>query len=154
MTKKQAEKEARAEARQKKRHRLFMQRTLNVYSAMRRRADKLKSNAKLVFTIERFREAVEAKIGTSCRYCGTFLTLKNFSADHNIPLERGGLWRFSNINIICRSCNTAKGRMTGDEFWQFMMQLEEFDPVVKNEILGRLKAGASVVRLQFLRRRH
>lgn len=143
-----------AKIREKKYYALFMKRSAGIYSGMRARRRKLEgqSDKMLPFTIASLRIMLEHAINGACPYCTQEITVKTMSADHKIPVERGGKWGSQNIEIICRSCNLAKGRTTRAEFGRIMDVLNEFDPKVRNEVLGRLKAGASVIRLQFLKR--
>jgi 5-methylcytosine-specific restriction endonuclease McrA len=54
-----------------------------------------------------------AVFGDKCRNCHT---KENLCVDHNIPLIRGGANWPSNLMPLCRSCNSAKGRLTWGEF--------------------------------------
>lgn len=42
-----------------------------------------------------------------CRHCGTH---RNLSCDHVIPDANGGQTIFENLQTLCRSCNSKKGR--------------------------------------------
>ncbi len=142
--------------REKKRHSLFMRRTLSVFNNMKARHKKVYPKADNIdgIDLEQIRVIVQSAIrGRACRYCGEGITEKNFSIDHLTPLERGGEWRLRNLQVITKGCNTAKGRLTHEEFSRLMSVLREFPPEVMREVLGRLKAGASVIRLQFLGRK-
>lgn len=44
-----------------------------------------------------------------CGYCRTKLKGANQHIDHIIPLFRGGSNGRSNLQLLCRSCNTSKG---------------------------------------------
>jgi 5-methylcytosine-specific restriction endonuclease McrA len=131
-----------------------MKRSGSIYSGMRSRRRRIEEKPKvdLPFSIAHLRIMLEGALEGVCSYCHGELTVKNMSADHRIPVERGGSWQDKNVRIICGSCNGAKGRMNEDEFIQLMDVLNGFDQTVRREVLGRLKAGASVVRLQFLKR--
>jgi 5-methylcytosine-specific restriction endonuclease McrA len=48
-----------------------------------------------------------------CNYCRAPLTFEDATADHVVPLSRGGRNRRSNTVIACRSCNSEKG----SEIW-------------------------------------
>lgn len=63
------------------------------------------------FTVEEWRALCE-KYGNRCLCCGA--TDKPLSADHVIPLSKGGINDISNIQPLCRSCNFKKGTKTTD----------------------------------------
>lgn len=44
--------------------------------------------------------------GAVCRHCGT---TKNLSVDHIVAIVNGGRNVLSNLQILCRSCNSKKG---------------------------------------------
>lgn len=48
-----------------------------------------------------------------CAYCGMARPL---TADHRIPLSRGGTNDIGNILPACRPCNASKGRLTEGEY--------------------------------------
>ncbi len=51
-----------------------------------------------------------------CTYCGCDLTLTTVTADHMIPLSRGGSNAIDNLTPSCLSCNASKGAKTVEEF--------------------------------------
>lgn len=136
---------------------LFLRRTYTMYRHMAERADK--AAASVPFSLEELRDQAEHELGLNgirqglCRYCMAQMKPKTFSLDHRIPIERGGSWDLNNIDVICRSCNTAKGTMTGSEFESVLRVLREMPPATKNDVLGRLKAGAAVRRLVLVKRK-
>lgn len=107
-------------------------------------------HGELPFSVSEYREIVHASLSSPCPYCGEALKAKEFSCDHETPLERGGSPDLWNLRIICLSCNKAKGRLNAVEFSYLMELLFSWEQRVRNELLGRLKAGASVLRLRFL----
>lgn len=56
-----------------------------------------------------------------CAGCGT---LKDISADHIIPIARGGRHSEGNLQSLCRSCNSSKGSKTMMEWKMFNKILE------------------------------
>lgn len=63
---------------------------------------------------------IEKQLG-KCFYCKESMNRvmnhpKAASMDHKIPRSCGGLRLQDNIVACCRSCNTAKGSMTAEEF--------------------------------------
>lgn len=51
--------------------------------------------------------------GGCCTYCGSH---NHITRDHDVPLSRGGSNRIDNIVPACRTCNSRKHDMTGDEY--------------------------------------
>jgi 5-methylcytosine-specific restriction endonuclease McrA len=49
----------------------------------------------------------------ACAYCGAWTTL---TADHRLPLSRGGTNSIENILPACGTCNSRKGTMSEEEF--------------------------------------
>lgn len=44
--------------------------------------------------------------GTGCRVCGT---TENIAIDHKFPIVAGGTNDLSNLQLLCKSCNSRKG---------------------------------------------
>lgn len=79
--------------------------------AHRRRAQKLNNG---IFEI---RQKEISKIYASpCVYCGT---LSGITADHIIPLSRGGRHSIGNLTSACSKCNSSKGSKTITE-WKLL----------------------------------
>ncbi|MCM1330849.1 MAG: HNH endonuclease [Ruminococcus sp.] len=70
------------------------------------------------------REAVYAKYGGHCAYCGCEIDIKNMQVDHKIPVLHGeiGIAAESDIDTLenympaCRSCNHYKSTLTVEKF--------------------------------------
>lgn len=62
--------------------------------------------------------------GPACGYCGKVAPL---TADHRVPLSRGGMNVIANIIPACRSCNSRKNVMTEAEF-RAVLALERAEP--------------------------
>ena len=43
-----------------------------------------------------------------CQYCGTAVSIKNFTLDHVLPRTAGGLTIWSNVVTCCSNCNQKK----------------------------------------------
>jgi len=52
-----------------------------------------------------------AKYDGKCLKCGT---KRNITKDHVVPLIKGGRHHISNLQPLCRSCNSSKGRNVVD----------------------------------------
>jgi hypothetical protein len=59
------------------------------------------------------REAIYARDGHVCTYCGSGFDL---TLDHAVPESRGGGHDESNLVTACRQCNASKRDLTRDEF--------------------------------------
>lgn len=44
--------------------------------------------------------------GNKCKICGT---IENMTIDHIVPVVKGGQNVISNLQLLCRSCNSRKG---------------------------------------------
>ena len=141
---------------EKRRHALFMRRTYTIYRHLQERAKEINPKNRLPFDLKALRDAVQVKIGTPCPYLPeVILTAKNFSLDHAIPVSRGGnVAAWANLMICSSTANLAKGELTRDEFTDLILTMEDghWPRVAVQDLLGRLKAGASVKRLRFLGR--
>lgn len=91
----------------------FMQKTLNIFNGMKKRA--FEKNEVIDFSLDTFREFVSQRM-TICSYCATDLKTSNWTADHETPIARNGGFGLDNINLCCKPCNWQKGKLTGYEF--------------------------------------
>ena len=66
-------------------------------------------------TIRLNRNAVLARDGHRCQYCGRRLPAHLLSLDHVIPQSRGGMGTWENIVCACLKCNVRKGGRTPRE---------------------------------------
>jgi 5-methylcytosine-specific restriction endonuclease McrA len=63
------------------------------------------------FTAEEWKSVIEAQAGR-CLHCNTLTSL---TVDHIVPLARGGTNWISNIQGLCRRCNSVKGAKLEEE---------------------------------------
>jgi 5-methylcytosine-specific restriction endonuclease McrA len=130
---------------------LFMRRSYSAYRDIRKRAGLLED---LPYTLAELREEVRKALEQGeCPYLapfGVLLTVKNFSLDHRTPLSRGGEEELFNLIVCSRSANLAKGVLTEQEFRKMLKVLETMPEEASRDVIGRLKAGAAVIRLKFL----
>ena len=66
-------------------------------------------------------QALCERYGNRCLACGSTGPL---TVDHIVPLEKGGRNDISNIQPLCRPCNSSKGAQTID--FRTVAQLELF----------------------------
>ena len=98
---------------------------------------------------EKIEALLKAAIDKPCTYCGTFLTYANASLDHMEPLRglhrasgpmRASLDRISNLQIVCRQCNTAKSDMNDSQFRRLLAFLRS-DPAMYEAVWPRLRSS-------------
>ena len=87
-------KEKRADKKAKTERSRMMKKTAQLYSNCRARLRKAAAKAgiseklELPYSLDYLRGQWELKVGSPCPYCGEFLSLKNVSLDHAIPVAR------------------------------------------------------------------
>jgi predicted GTPase len=62
---------------------------------------------------------VKRRLEPICYYCKNRVGKYSMTADHLIPLSRGGTNRIENLVISCKRCNNEKGSMTLEEYLQY-----------------------------------
>ena len=89
-----------------------------------------------------------------CRYCGVILTLENVSIDHKNPIgsrktksskEQRILDNPSNLQIICKKCNSLKSDMNDNQFMRLLAFLNQ-NLDLKELILKRLRSSFAIFR--------
>jgi 5-methylcytosine-specific restriction endonuclease McrA len=157
-----------------RRHQVFMRRSYETYKHLAERVAewnpvmaaiaKKKKQPILPFTLDFMRSAIAEKLNeippgekhAKCPYLPEVdLTVKTFSLDHKVPVSRGGdAAAWANLKICSRSANMIKGELTEDEFLDLLSMMEDghWPQQARQDLFGRLKAGAAVKRLRFLRR--
>lgn len=61
---------------------------------------------------DRMRREMLERDGHQCRYCDS---TEDLTADHIIPVSRGGPTTIENLATACRPCNSRKGARTPEE---------------------------------------
>lgn len=84
-------------------------------------------------------EAVVARDGKVCRYCGKKgLTKKTLTLDHIIPVSKGGQDIRTNMVVCCRVCNCKKNSKDLEAYVTFRLQELERE---KELLLAILQTG-------------
>lgn len=126
-------------------HSLFVKRTGDLYGNLKKRA-KMDGHF-LDFELEDIRRIVrEAIEHAHCPFCRGELLPGNFSADHKLPISRGGTHSIVNILICCLNCNLAKGPIEYFEWRELMQVMSSWPLEIRRHTLVRLKAGAKKVK--------
>lgn len=128
-------------------HGRFMELTGSRYDAMMARLLRkgLILKDRPPFTKDQFRAHLLAAMNgqedgfVRCRYCLAFFGIQDISADHEVPLNRGGSTGLDNIGYPCARDNKRKGQMTPTEFLTLLDFLERELPYARQDILDRLE---------------
>jgi len=126
------------------RQRILMSRSANIYRHQRELA--ARSGCELDYSLQGLRDGIMLKLGERCPYAGELITVRNFSADHDVPVSRGGSFWFENLRIVSERGNEVKGKLTHDECMRLLETLAVMDPAAKQDVLRRLRAGGKALR--------
>jgi 5-methylcytosine-specific restriction endonuclease McrA len=63
--------------------------------------------AKVIEDVQRM--VIASRDGQECYLCGQWLTWREITIDHVVPLSRGGDHSYANCKIACAVCNSRKG---------------------------------------------
>lgn len=69
-----------------------------------------KKDDKRGFNAEQRRLIWNSESAKNCKSCGDKLTWENFTIDHVKPYALGGKSSLNNVALMCRSCNSKKGK--------------------------------------------
>ena len=72
------------------------------------------------------RQAIYAKYGGRCAYCGHPIDIKDMQVDHIFPKWRGGTDETDNLNPSCRMCNFYKGGGDVESFRNKMLTMLDY----------------------------
>ena len=89
-------------------------------------------------SLKEIRESILAAYGKQCRYCRNVLKVNNMVCDHCIPLSHGGESIISNLQMICKSCNTKKGPLTDKAYGKLLAWLKRQNKNTRDYILRKL----------------
>jgi len=62
------------------------------------------------------KDFLDDNIGANCIYCDIELDKENATADHIIPISKGGNNTQVNLVVCCKDCNNERGNLDFDEY--------------------------------------
>ncbi len=100
--------------------------------------------------LEYFSKSVDGNRVWACTYCG--LSTSKLSIDHWQAIWTGGGTTQDNCVPSCLDCNTAKGSMSGDEFFAMLIHRFEAEGAAARyawaqQYFSTVRAGASALTL-------
>jgi hypothetical protein len=111
----------------------------NVLSSMKARS--AKTGVKFELDIEDVREMLYESYGAPCKYCGRQMNIKNMVFDHIVPISKGGESVRSNLQVICKASNCAKGSLTEENFQILLDWIATAPEELRTDIMIRLSRG-------------
>jgi hypothetical protein len=127
----------------------FLDVTRQRYETMKGRLER-KGYDKVPFTLDEFRADIRGVMGGNedgaviCRYCHRPMSIEGTTADHAIPLSRGGGPELSNIDYPCIEDNQRKGSLTPDEYNALLELLDKMNPWARQDVLSRLQKAVQL----------
>ena len=118
-------------------HRL-MKKSSTLRSTLKRRSKEYEVEFKI--SLEEVRELLYRAYGRPCDYCDKKLVIDCMVCDHIIPLSLGGNSTPSNLQMICRRCNTRKGPLTDRYFRKLLKWLNRQTKDLRNYVLRKLSS--------------
>lgn len=80
--------------------------------------------------VRAFRSDAASQQGGKCCYCRSVMTVEETTAEHVVPLSKGGKYSDrGNIKASCAACNRAKGSMTEGVFLKLIKHPEPGGPL-------------------------
>jgi 5-methylcytosine-specific restriction endonuclease McrA len=134
-------------------HETFITRTHSIYTGqVKSYAERKDKNGRVTryakqipYTLVEFRAWVLTKFqgkedgACQCPYCGTWIDVANFQADHATPVGRGGSLGLDNLNACCERCNSIKDQLTVAEYLALRKFAAQLCQAAETNILRRLE---------------
>ena len=113
-----------------------MKKSSTLRSTLKRRSKEYE----VVFSISlpEIRRLLLRAYGNKCKYCSNILDVRNMVCDHMVPLSNGGDSTPSNLEMICKRCNTRKGPLTTKEYQGVVVWLSTQEEWVRGYINRKL----------------
>jgi hypothetical protein len=94
----------------------------------------LKYNGKNVKrrTVGFAKEFIEQNQDARCLYCNTNLSHENATADHIIPISKGGNNTQVNLVVCCKDCNNERGNL---DFNNYLSLKNKRHKIIKNRFI-------------------
>jgi 5-methylcytosine-specific restriction endonuclease McrA len=87
---------------------------------------------KLRLKVPMTRRNIAIRDNSSCQYCGDVLETADYTMDHVVPRNRGGVSVWTNLVLACRPCNKRKSDRLPQEVGMALRQKpiepSQFDP--------------------------
>jgi len=116
-------------------HRL-MNKSSSLRSSLKRRSKDYEVNFSISLT--EIRDMIYEAYGKKCRYCTNRLDVTNMVCDHIQPISGGGPSVRTNLQMICKRCNTRKGPLSHSCYSRLVKWLREQPIDTSNYILRKL----------------
>ena len=116
-------------------HRL-MNKSSSLRSTLKRRSKDYEVTFEM--SLIEIRSMMYKAYGRRCRYCTNRLDVTNMVCDHIQPISSGGPSVKSNLQMICRRCNTRKGPLSHSSYSKLMTWLKEQSTDTSGYILRKL----------------
>ena len=113
-----------------------MKKSSTLRSTLKRRSKEYE----VVFNISlpEIRRLLLRAYGNKCKYCRNILDVRTMVCDHMVPLSNGGDSTTSNLEMICKRCNTRKGPLTTKEYQGVVLWLSTQEEWVRGYINRKL----------------
>jgi len=78
------------------------------------------------------KEFIEKNEDTKCPYCDSNLSHENATADHIIPISKGGNNTQVNLVVCCKDCNNERGNL---DFNNYLSLKNKKHKIIKNRFI-------------------
>ena len=121
----------------------LMTKSSTLRSSLRQRSRK--NDVFFKMTLTEIRKMFYDSYNKPCRYCGTLLDVKNMVCDHIVPIASKGASISTNLEMICRQCNTRKGPLSDKHYARFVHWIAK-QPLYVSKYIMRKMAAKEVFR--------
>lgn len=119
--------------------------SLEAFEALKSAADR--QGVCLNFDLFDLRQLILARLGSfGCMYCKGPVGVESLQVDAKTPFWRGGKFVMKNLAVCCAGCKSAKDMLDDREFRELLALIQSWPTPVRENVLARLRAGASLAR--------